>query len=94
MLNRIKQYFEHLIIAAIKGFVVMAIAALVIVFGAFLLLAHRLPNSGIEVVLVVLVVGLSALLGAAIGLIWRFTHIPQITQAVGHLAHASDEQRK
>lgn len=92
MFKSIGRYIEHLIAAMVKGFIIMGVVAAIIVLGAFVLLAHHLPQSPIEIVLTVLVIGLSALLGMAIGLVWRLTHIEELSHAVSHLAHAGEEQ--
>lgn len=94
MFRRIEQYFTHILMAMIRGFIGMGIAAAVIVAGAFFLIAHHGPQGGIEVLLVVLVVGLSALLGAVVGLAWRLAHIQELTQTVDRMVHAGEEHKK
>lgn len=96
MFKSIGRYIEHLLAAMVKGFIVMGVAAAIITLGAFLLLTptHHLPNSPIEIVMTVLVVGLAALLGMTIGLVWRLTHIEELTHALSQLTHSGEERRQ
>lgn len=94
MFKSIARYIEHVLVAMVKGFIFMGLAAAVVTLGSFLLLAHRLPQTPIEIVLTVLVVGLSAFLGLAIGLVYRLTHIEEISHAVSHMAEAAEKQRR
>lgn len=95
-MGAIGRYLGHVIIAMVKGFVMMVVVSGIICVGVVFAVTspHRLPHNNIELALIVVIAGLSGLLGAAIALIWRLTHITELTHAVGHLAERLETNNK
>jgi len=84
--HSIARYLEHLVWATIKGFVVGGVLAAVVCFGALYVAApnHSL-TAGLSTTFAGVIVLLTALLGAAVALIYRLSHIGELSHAVKHL---------
>lgn len=92
-MGRIGRYFEHLFFSVARGCLGTALVAGVLATATVLLLTHRLPNTA-DFTLIAVIVILAGAVGGAIALIWRMTHIPDIIQAVEHVADHGQQKAK
>jgi hypothetical protein len=89
-MGRIGRYFESVFFSVAKGCLLTALIAGILATATVLLLSHRLPTTA-DFTLIVVIVILAGVVGSAIALLWRMTHIPDIIHAV---EHAGDHQQK
>lgn len=93
-MKTIARYLEHLVWSTIKGFVVGGALAALVCFGALYLTApaHSL-TAGLSTTFAAIIVLLTALLGAAIALIYRLSHIGELSHAVKQLTTSGSSGR-
>lgn len=89
-MGRIARYFGSLFFSVAKGCLLTALVAGVLATATVLLLSRQLPTTA-DFTLIVVIVVLAGVVGAAIALIWRMTHIPDLINAVNH---ANDQQHQ
>jgi hypothetical protein len=89
-MRRIGRYFEGLFFSVAKGCLLTALVAGILATGLVILLSHQLPSTA-DFTLIAVIVILAGVVGGAIALIWRMTHIPDIIHAV---EQANNQQHK
>lgn len=87
MVRGIGRWFWHVFEGMVRGCLVMGVLAAIVTFGGVFLLKHSLPHN-LTLVLVLVIIGISGVLGAAFMLIWRLSHIKEIA----HLTEKAVEE--
>lgn len=89
-MGRIGRYFESVFFSVAKGCLLTALIAGILATATVFLLTRRLPTTA-DFTLIVVIVILAGVVGSAVALIWRMTHIPEIIHAI---EHTNDQQQQ
>ncbi len=84
MIRGIGRWFWHVFEGMVRGCLTLALLAAVISFGTVYLTTHTLP-AGVTLGLVVTIIIISGILGAAFMLIWRLSHIEELTHVASEV---------
>jgi hypothetical protein len=86
-MKAIAHYLEHILWSTVKGFFLTGIGALIICFGVLFVTtpSHHLTLD-VTSVLAAVVAFLAACLGGAVALIYRLSHIDEISHAVKRIS--------
>ncbi|HEX6797354.1 MAG TPA: hypothetical protein VF116_06535 [Ktedonobacterales bacterium] len=89
-MRTIGRYISELFTALVQGCLVMAIVAAVIATGAYFVAEGQMPH-GIAVGLIIAIVVLSGIIGALVMLVWRLTHLREISHVAQRIVNAGQQ---
>jgi hypothetical protein len=94
-MRAIFRFVGHTVSAMVKGFFFTGIAAAIISFGVLLLASpgHHLVR-GIDTAFAIAISVLAALLGSAVALVYRLSHIGEARHAIQHYTESRTSQRQ
>lgn len=89
-MRTIGRYISELFTALVQGCLVTAIIAAVIATGAYYLTDHQMPH-GAAVGLIIAIIVLSGIIGALIMLVWRLTHLRELSRVAHRIVDAAQQ---
>jgi amino acid transporter len=88
-MRRFRHWLWHVVTGMVQGCLVLAILAAAVSVAATTVATHHLPQ-GVTLTLIVAIVAISGLLGAAGMLAWRLSHIGELVHLAEEVTHPGE----